>query len=420
MLLKLAIQNLKSHRIRSTLMILSVLIGTATLFTFLSLDQGIKEASFQEIQSQIALNQITVRPKVEKAGIASFLSSSNKGKISQESIEQISAIPGVETIHPEIHYANFSSIEASILGISLQTDLMVFGLDEEFLEVDPKTWQKSTEPYPTLLPRKFLDLYNFAIAGPQGLPQFTEEQLIGRRITLYPNYSTFFPSQGNRDFKVELEVVGFSDKINLIGITLPYQLVDRLNKEQAGVEQSDYIELFVETEDPAQVEAVATEIETLGFSTNYLQKDFQNIESKFVYFRTALSIIGIVIWLSVSISILGIFLSSVVERKKEIGLLRAIGAKKQDIRSMILREALIIGLVGSFLGVVIGQISIKILNKITISQFPSTTFLPDAIFVSNIGIFITSLVFGILMSQLAALLPAHRATHIDIVQALKG
>ena len=77
-------------------------------------------------------------------------------------------------------------------------------------------------------------------------------------------------------------MIGFSDRTNLIGVTLPSPIVENLNRQYSEKKQSQTLELFVETSDPTKTETVAYEIEKLGFKTDYLQKNLQNIENKFV------------------------------------------------------------------------------------------------------------------------------------------
>lgn len=416
MLLKLALKNLKARKLRNALAAFSIAIGTAALLTFASLSSGIETASFKEIESHTSLNQITVRPNLEKSGLISFLSQSKEGQLSNDSVEKISEIPGVKTIYKEIQYKNFASVKASIFGLVLRTDSMIFGLPAEFLDQDQAQWDKLEEPYPALIPRKFLDLYNFTIASPQNLPKFSEDQLIGKELTLYLNHSTFFPSANEEVMSIKLKVLGFSDKINLIGLTLPYEVVEKFNQEKA----ENYVELYVETTDQSQVSEIAAKIEKMGYNTKYLQKDFKNVEAKFIYIKAALSIISLIILITSIIAILSTFLATISERKREIGLLRAIGASKAQIRKLILTEAAVIGFVGSTFGVVISLLATKIMDNLALKELSATTFAPDSLFNTSPNLIIFTLLFGTSISLLAAYFPAQQASKLDPIKALKA
>ncbi|MEK7672547.1 MAG: FtsX-like permease family protein [Patescibacteria group bacterium] len=419
-MLKLAIKNIKERKFRSLLASFTIAIGTASLIVFLGLSDGIKQATFSELEKQSPLNQITVRPNNEKASPLSFIGSS-KNKITDETIAQIAKIDGVTKVYPEIQYSNFSSLEIELLGESLVTDTMLFGVPKGFIENDlenPEDWDKTSEPYPVIVPRKLLDLYNLTVATSQDLPKLSEEILIGARPTLYPNYSTFFPVKDNQDEKIELEVVGFSDKVNFIGVTLPDNILKELNQKFNPEKPTNYIELFVETKDATLVPQVAAAIEKLDLSTFYLQKNLKDVEAKFTYLKITLGFISFVILLTAAISIISTFLATISERTKEIGLFRALGASKSHIKKLILIEAGIVGIVGSCMGIVLGLIGSVIIDQVGIGQLAQTTFTADTLFKITPALILQTLIFGTLLALISAYIPARKAANISPVKAL--
>lgn len=422
MLIKLALQNIRERKFRTLLASLSIAIGTGSLIVFLGLSNGIQNATFEEIEKKSPLTQITVRPNVENTGVIAFFTKSDEGKLSADSIGEISKIDGIKTIHPEIQFNNFASLEVSLLGLSLVTDTMVFGVPAEFIASDiqnSEIWSKEKEPYPALIPRKILDLYNLTVASPQNLPLISEESLLGKELILYPNYSTFFPISKDKDAKVKLEVVGFSDKVNLIGVTIPYNLVQNLNEKYAQQKNLRYLELFVETDDAAKTPEIAKQIEELGYSTQYFQKNLEDIEAKFAYLRTSLGIISLIILITAAIAIISTFLAQVAERTKEIGLFRALGATKGHIKKLILIEAGIVGLLGSFIGMILGLLGSVIIDKIGLNQLSQTTFRPETLFEISLNLIIFAIIFGTFLSILSAYLPAKKAADISPIAALK-
>lgn len=422
MLTKIALQNIREKKLRTVLASLSITIGTASLVMFLGLSNGIKNATFKEIEKGSPLTQITVRPDTSETGIISFLNQNETKKLSEESIKQIEQIEGIKNIYPEIQFSKLSSIEANLLGFKILTDSMVFGLEKGFIENDLKDtniWDKQDEPYPTIIPRKLLDMYNFAIATPQGIPLLSEENLIGKELNLYLNYSTFFQGSNKKGEKIKLEVVGFSDKVNLIGITVPYNLVKDLNN-QHKVKNLNYLEIFVETESAEITQAVAEKIDTFGYNTSYFQKNFKEVEAKFKYLSISLGIISLIILLTAGLAIVSTFFATIAERMKEIGLFRALGATKKHIKKIILIEAGLIGLMGSLTGVILGIIGSQIIDKYGIKQLENTTFTPETLFNIDIKLISYTIIFGILLSMLSAYLPARKAANIKPIKALKN
>jgi len=427
MLLNLSIQNIKEKKFRSILGIISIAIGVASIVVFLGLSNGIQTATFKEMEKGSPLTQITVHPNTNKSGVISLLNTSGGNRLDKSAIDKISSISGVKKVYPEIQFNEFASLEAGVFGFSFLTDAMLFGLPEEFLKEDIQgcteipcpTWHTDKSPYPTIIPRKLLDMYNFALAIPQGLPLLSEKNLIGKKIILYPKYSTFFPEASHKTEEIELKVVGFSDKVNLIGVTLPYEFIQDLNKKYNSTIEEQYLEFFVVTNSPEVTATVAKQIEDLGYSANYLQKNLQEVEAKFKYLSISLGIISLIILISSTIAIMSTFLAVAMERKREIGLLRAVGATKTHIKMLILYEAGIIGIAGSILGIIVGYLSSMIFDHFAISQLSTTTFTPGTIFAITPLLVIFALIFGTLLSIFSAYLPAKKAADVNPFEALR-
>ena len=403
---------------KNLLSILSITIATTALLSFLALQNGIEQASFSDLESRNPLTQITVQPP-NNAGLMNILGR-NQGSITPETIAAIADLSDVKAVYPELQFNNFASLEVDLLGFSLITDAMIFGVPEGFINNDlqnPKDWQRSTEPYPALIPTKILDLYNLAIANPKGLPQIDEESLLGKEITLYPNYSTLFRSGNTKSNALRLEVVGFSDKVNLLGATLPIDLIRQLNADYSEDQSENYLELFVEAKSAAAVPELAAEIEKLGFSTQYFQKNVQEVDAKLKYLRFTLQIISIIILLLAAIAIAATFLAKVAEQRRTIGLYRALGATRPQIRNLILSQALKIGSGSSITGITFGILLSIPLNNLEIQSL-ATLGTQQLFLVQPIQI-LRTLVFGILLTLLAAVIPAQKAASISPIEALK-
>jgi putative ABC transport system permease protein len=421
MVIGFSIQSIYKRKFRTFLAIASIAIGTCSLLVFMGLNKGIQTATFQKMEKQSPLTQITVRPPIEEAGIISFITRPEGTKIDRTHIEQISKIRGVKNVYPETQFNNFASIQANLLGQTLITDAMIFGVPKGFIETDtknPEIWDRKEEPYPAIIPRKILEIYNIGVASPQNLPTLSEDILIGRTLTLYPNYSTFFPTNNRTDQKIQLKVVGFSDKVSLIGATLPFEVVEELNQKYTNNPETKILELFVETSDESLTSSVAKEIEDLGFNTFYLQKDFQNIEMRFNYLRNSLGAISAIILITCGIAIMSTFLATISERIKELALFRALGATKTHIKKLILLEAGMTGLVGSLLGVIIGIPTGNIINNYGLQGLDKTIFQVNTMFIIDYKTIATTILFGVVLSIISAYIPAHKAANIKPIEAL--
>lgn len=107
--------------------------------------------------------------------------------------------------------------------------------------------------------------------------------------------------------------------------------------------------------------------------------------------------------------------TSVLERTREIGIMKSIGAKNSDILSMFLIESGLLGLVGGIIGLILG-ISFGLLVQL-IGRLIFGTNLIQALF--TIDLIIGSLIFSFLIGAIAGLLPALRASRMNPVDALR-
>ncbi len=417
MLLKLALKNLIQKKGRSLLALTVIAIAAAVTLLFLSLKHGIENATFEELEKQNPLNQITVRPNLEKTGVISFLAQGSGVKLTEQDLQKIQQINGIHKIYPEIQYNHFASIEAGLFDFSLVTDAMIFGVPAEFLNLKEEEWSALSQPYPAVIPTKILDLFNLAIAAPQGLPLLGEKDLIGKTITFYPTYSNFFPSSTKTD-PIQLKIIALSDKVNLIGATIPYQVVEELNKKYAGTSENTYLELFIEVENPAEIKNIAEEIENLGYTTEYFQKNLEDIQAKLVYLNISLGLITAIILLISGLAIISVFLATIAERIKEIGLLRALGATKNHIRNLILMEAGILGIFGSLIGLAIGELTIFTIQKVGLQNLSELSLSTEKIFLINLQVIAFAILFSTILTIISAMFPAIKASNIDPIRAL--
>jgi putative ABC transport system permease protein len=124
--------------------------------------------------------------------------------------------------------------------------------------------------------------------------------------------------------------------------------------------------------------------------------------------------IGAISLLVGGIGIMNIMLVSVIERTKEIGLRKAVGARNSDILLQFLMESLIIGLVGGILGVMIGWGISSLVSGI--AAFGNTTLNARVSF----GSIFLSVTFSVVVGLVFGIYPANRAAKLEPVEALRS
>jgi putative ABC transport system permease protein len=110
---------------------------------------------------------------------------------------------------------------------------------------------------------------------------------------------------------------------------------------------------------------------------------------------------------------------AILERRREIGIMKAIGASDADIRKLFFAEAGAMGILGGIVGVVLGWAIGQIINFGVNIYLKSQSVPPEHFWSVPLWLVVFSIVFAILVSLVSGLYPAGRAAKLDPVQALR-
>ena len=428
MFAKLALKNLATQKARTILNILGIAIGVTALTALIGLSLGIQSSLFANLSNETSLTTLIVQPASATSGLFNLVSGGSTKKLTDENLNLIQKLSHVKSAYPEMNYANVSSIQVSLFGQTLQSDALIFGVPYEFIKTDltdesGKLWQNPFDsapsgPYPALISRKILDLYNYSVSGSTKLPPLNEKTVIGMDVTILPDHSSFFNSDETPTYSIKAKIVGFSDNVNIAGITLPLEAVRKLNQSFDPAYANKYLRFFITTDSPANTDAVKSEIEKLNLQVSSPVKEVQKLESDFRLITYALSAFSLVILLVAGLMIAITFLSSVGERKKEIGIFRALGATRLQIQKIFLSEAAILGFSGGLIGLILGFACGEFANYLLKQKLNFISIRNLNFFSLDFKTSILILLFSTFISLLFAFLPALKASTIKPLEAL--
>lgn len=167
------------------------------------------------------------------------------------------------------------------------------------------------------------------------------------------------------------------------------------------------------------VEAIRVKIENMGFLTESVSDTVADINSFFVIIRAVLIIFGIIIMSISAMGMLNTLSVSLLQRTKEVGILKALGTKRKDIFKMFIFEAAIISFFGGLLGFLGGYTSAKLINFI-FNTMAVRKGMEVVDFVHLPYYFIVAIIaFIAFLGLVTGIMPARRASKIHALDALR-
>ncbi len=161
-------------------------------------------------------------------------------------------------------------------------------------------------------------------------------------------------------------------------------------------------------------------VEAQGFRTFSFAEQFEDLQRVFLTFDMAIGVIGLIALVTASLGIVNTMVMSITERRKEIGVLKSLGAYELDIRGLFLVEAGMIGLAGTSLGIFAGWVLTRIVSAIA-KRYMAGQGLPEIeLFALPAWLILLALGIGVGVSVAAGLYPAARAARVDPVEALRN
>jgi len=282
---------------------------------------------------------------------------------------------------------------------------------------------------PVVLSATVVELYNNQFAKSHGMPMadknlvnllIQQRGLSAMRFSVGLGFTTISGTSAvtnQTPRRVEAVVVGVSTRAMPVGVTMPIQYIRRWNQEYMGPEAaSSYSSIIVTLKDRNQL---------APFSQWLIEQGLRLEDSLGERFATVIFVIRL-LFLIISVAILVIavinighnFFIQVSERRREIGIMRAVGATESDVQLIVLGEAAVIGVVGGILGILLALGIGTAWNTYAAAGIPRFPFKPASWFEFKTWIWASALVFSTLFCILGGYLPARRAAKMEPAQAL--
>jgi putative ABC transport system permease protein len=180
-----------------------------------------------------------------------------------------------------------------------------------------------------------------------------------------------------------------------------------------------YASLTVRAKSPSLVEGIETSIKNMGFGTFSLLDATKNLRVFFTIFDMLLFIFGSLALAVATLGIINTLVMAILERRREIGILKALGAADRDVKQLFFVEAGVMGLLGGVLGVGFGWLVGRAVT-IGTNLYLKRQNLPSAdVFFVPWWLVLLAIAIAVLVSLVAGLYPASRAARLNPVEALR-
>jgi putative ABC transport system permease protein len=197
------------------------------------------------------------------------------------------------------------------------------------------------------------------------------------------------------------------------------QVNDLRDAVRAPTGKPVYASLTVRAKSPSQIETIENAIKTMGFGTFSLLDASRSLKLFFTIFDALLFIFGSLALAVATLGIINTLVMAILERRREIGILKALGAADRDVKQLFFVEAGVMGLFGGILGVGFGWFIGRALTWGT-NIYLHRQNLPSAhVFSVPWWLVLLSILFSVGVSLAAGLYPATRAARLNPVEALR-
>ena len=476
-ILHLALRNLRQAKLRAILTTMGVIVGVSVIVTMVSFGLGLQGNMLARFKALDFFNEIQVfgqglstlagldrpaRRDEGERGNARQRSNRNPTRILDDAgIKEIAAIPGVAYVEPSVSFPAYVRSNGKLLtqyvgGANIPNSATRFQHFAAGKMISAPTADEA------VVSERFIRDFGYEkpadavgktfelLAPPEEKKEDKEEEDAPNFFGIPLDDSGFDESGAGLQTRT-FQIVGVLSEIKEgagqggmrglmqnAGIYVPLQMAHAWATEHrspmsrvalalarqggslAAGQNEGYDSAVVRVTDPVELTRVREKITELGFGSFSIVDELDQIRTVFLIIDSVLGLLGGISLLVASFGIANTMIMSILERTREIGIMKAIGAEDREIKLIFFVEAAVIGFVGGVIGVLLAwgidglanRLAYRFILKPQGASFIDFFDLPPYLWLGAI-------LFALVVSILAALYPASRAARIDPVRALR-
>lgn len=460
-LTELALRNLRESLLRNSLTTIGISVGVASLVAMLSLGIGLQQLASRRLLKSGLFDTVVVTSRRDLRGSMGRDEDRNapapgESRVLDESARQeIEHLPNVIEAYPDIRFITELRYDdkphltmVSAMPASMKSNDAFEGMQGSFFSSDAAA--------EVLLQKSFAAELLGKTPVPGGAELNVAElapALLGKELTMRyaERVSSATPTVPLRTKEsspdagsAAYSVVSREQKLKIVGIVdldpesmrgptrgkafLPLKLAETLHIMQptdlreissAASDKPLYSSVSVRVKNPAQVQIVEDAIKKMGFNTFSILDATRSLRQFFAVLDLFLGIFGSLALAVASIGIVNTLVMAILERRREIGIMKAIGASDIDVQRLFFAEAGAMGLLGGVVGVLLGWTIGQVINVGTNIYLKRQSLPPEHFWAVPWWLVAGAIGFSFVVSLISGLYPASRAAKLDPVQALR-
>jgi putative ABC transport system permease protein len=444
--IEFSLASLRKRRLRTLLTASGVMIGIGALVSMISFGKGMQNnvtAAFKASDLFTTLMVMPGGPDVpsrdpDRPGRTASSAGRRDAVLDDAAVTEISRIPGVKLAYPDVNFPamvslgekeEFRLVQVVPAAIAASGALQLgWGKayatdDEEGVVVSQSLLRRLGQVEPAVAVGQKLRITSVsidlgrlaaidlgALFSGRGFPVATETYDFP--IVGVTSISAF----GGGPSPIQNEVFippGPARRIKRLPMTSIWDLF-RMREGRLG-----YSTVSVKLESLRDLERVKSRVGDMGYTTFALADQFEQVTKGFYFMDMVLAAVGMIAIVVAALGIVNTMVMSILERFREIGIMKAVGAGDGDIKRIFFFESGVIGLLGGAAGCVLGWAVSLLINRV-VNFYLARQGMPTIdYFAFPFWIFLGAMGFSLLVSLVSGIYPARRAARVDPVVALR-
>jgi len=441
-----SLASLRKRRLRTLLTVSGVMIGIGALVSMISFGKGMQKNVTEAFKASDLFTTLMVMPggpdvplrDPDRPGRTASSGGHREAVLDAAAVAEIARIPGVRLAYPDVNFPAMVSlgekeefrlvqvVPAAIAAsgaLKLGWGKSYASDDEEGVVVSQSLLRRLGTDEPAAAVGKTLRITSVsidlgklasldlsALFSGKGLP-------VAREAYDFPIVGvTEITAFGGGPSPVQNEVLippGPARRIKRLPMTSIWDLF-RMRDGRLG-----YSTVSIKLESLRDLERVKSRVGDMGYTTFALADQFEQVTKGFYFMDMVLAAVGMIAIIVAALGIVNTMVMSILERFREIGIMKAVGAGDGDIKRIFFFESGAIGLLGGAAGCVLGWTVSLVINRV-VNFYMARQGMPHIeYFAFPFWIFLGAMGFSLLVSLVSGIYPARRAARVDPVVALR-